>query len=174
MKTTVIGIVSGLLLVVAGAAGGYYAAKATNPVPRAKAEERVADNRNTLTRNLVEVKADVAEIGSSIDPTTDLKKISRKFRIASDTYLLETKSLPHPSTRFSERQCLQDADEAIEEAKTASMMWEHCAKIDDCGKKEFNAYTAVAVTKNDEAEGLLERCLAVFLASPSTIASADK
>jgi hypothetical protein len=174
MKTTVVRIAGGLLLVVASAAGGYYAAKSTSPVPRAKAQERVDANRDTLTRNLVEVKADVAEIGSSIDPPADLKKIARKFRIASGTYLLETKSLPHSSTRLSERQCLQDADEAIEEAKTASMMWEHCAKIDDCGKKEFHAYTTVAVTKNDEAEGMLERCLAIFLAPPSTTASADK
>jgi hypothetical protein len=174
MKTTIIGIISGLLLVVAGATGGYYAAKATNPVPRAKAEERVDGDRDTLTRNLVEVKADVAEIGSSIDPLTDLKKIARKFRIASATYLLETNSLPHSSTSLSERQCLRDADEAIEEAKTASMVWEHCAEIDDCGKKEFKAYTAIAVTKNDEAEGVLERCLAIFLAPPSTTASADK
>jgi hypothetical protein len=174
MKTTVVRIAGGLLLVVASAAGGYYAAKSTSPVPRAKAQERVDANRDTLTRNLVEVKADVAEIGSSIDPPADLKKIARKFRIASGTYLLETKSLPHSSTRLSERQCLQDADEAIEEAKTASMMWEHCAKIDDCGKKEFKAYTAIAVTKNDEAEGVLERCLAIFLAPPSTTASADK
>ena len=177
MKTTVIAIVSGLLLVIAGAAGGYYAAKATNPVPRAKAEERVDADRGTLTRNLVEVKADVAEIGSSIDPLTDLKKISRKFRIASGTYLLERKSPPDPSTPstpLTETQCLQDADEAIEEAKTASMMWENCAKIDDCGKKEFKAYTTVAVTKNDEAEGVLERCLAIFLAPASATASADK
>jgi hypothetical protein len=74
--------------------------------------------------NLIEVRADVAEIGSRIDPLTDLKQIARKFRTASGTYLflLETKSLPHSSTRLSERQCLQDADEAIEEAKTASMI----------------------------------------------------
>jgi hypothetical protein len=126
-----------------------------------------------LARNLTEVKADVTEIGSSIDPLTDLKQIARKFRIASGTYLLVTKSLPQSSTRLSERQCLQDADEAIDEAKTASMMWEHCAKSDDCSKKEFNAYTTAAVTKNDEAEGVLERCLEIFLASPSATASAD-
>jgi hypothetical protein len=174
MKTTVIAIVGGLLLAVAGAAGGYYAAKATNPVPRAKAEERVDADRGTLTRNLVEVKADVAEIGSSIDPLTDLKKVARKLRILSATYLLETNGLRHSSTSLAERQCLQDADEAIEEAKTASMMWEHCAQIDDCGKKEFKTFTAVAVTKNDEAEGVLERCLAIFLAPASATASADK
>jgi hypothetical protein len=175
MKTTVIGIVGGLLLVVAGAAGGYYAAKSTNPVPRVKAEERLDSDRDKLTRNLIEVRADVAEIGNSIDPLTDLKQIARKFRTASGTYLflLETKSLPHSSTRLSERQCLQDADEAIEEAKTASMMWDHCAKFDDCSKNEFNAYTTVAVTKNDEVEGVLERCLAIFSASTSATASAD-
>jgi hypothetical protein len=47
MKTTVIGIVGGLLLVVAGAAGGDYAAKSTNPIfrvmygrrPRCKGKE---------------------------------------------------------------------------------------------------------------------------------------
>jgi hypothetical protein len=117
----------------------------------------------------------VAEIGSRIDPLTDLKQIARKFRTASGTYLflLETKSLPHSSTRLSERQCLQDADEAIEEAKTASMMWDHCAKFDDCSKNEFNAYTTVVVTKNDEVEGVLERCLAIFSASTSATASAD-
>jgi hypothetical protein len=174
MKTTVIRIVGGLLLLVAGATGGYYAAKATNPAPRAKAEERVKADRDTLARNLVEVKANVAEIGSSIDPLTDLKKIARKFRIASATYLLEPSSLPHSSTGISERECLQDADEAIEEAKTASMMWEHCAETDDCGKKEFKAYTAVAITKNDEAKGVLERCLAIFFTPSRTTASADK
>jgi hypothetical protein len=174
MKTSVIAIVGGLLLVVAGAAGGYYAAKATNPVPRAKAEERVDADRGTLTRNLVEVKADVAEIDSSIDPLTDLKKVARKFRIASASYLLETNSLQHSSTTLFERQCLQDAGEAIEEAKTASMMWEHCAEIDDCGKKEFKTFTAITVTKNAEAQGMLERCLAIFLAPPSITASADK
>ena len=176
MKTTAIGIVGGLLLVVAGAAGGYYAAKSTMPASRVKSDERVDSDRDKLTRNLIEVRADVAEIGSSIDPLTDLKQIARKFRIASGTYLflLETKSLPRSSIRLSERQCLQDADEAIEEAKTASMMWDHCAKLDDCSKNEFNAYTTVAVTKNDEAEGVLERCLAVFLASPTATASADK
>ena len=174
MKTTVIGIVSGLLLIVAGAGGGYYAAKATNPVFRAKAEERADADRDTITRNLVKVKSDVAEIDSSIDPLTDLKKIARKFRIASASYLLEPNSLPHSSTSDSERECLQDADEAIEEAKAASMMWEHCAEIDDCGKKEFKAYTAAAVAKNSEAEVVLERCLAIFLTPPSTTASADK
>jgi hypothetical protein len=155
------------LLVVAGAAGGYYVGKSTNPVSRVKVEETLASGRDKLTRNLIEVRADVAEIGSSIDPLTDLKQISRKFRAASGTYLLslEAKSLPHASTRLSERQCLQDAEEAIEEAKTASMMWEHCARIDDCSKNEFNAYTTVAVTKTDEVEGVLGRCLAVFSAS---------
>jgi hypothetical protein len=49
MKTTVIGIVGGLLLVVAGATGGYYAAKSTNPVPRVKAEERLDSDRDKLT-----------------------------------------------------------------------------------------------------------------------------
>jgi hypothetical protein len=174
MKTIVIGIVSGFLLFVAGAGGGYYAAKATNPVFRAKAEERADADRDTITRNLVEVKSDVAEIGSSIDPLTDLKKIATKFRNASATYLLEPSSIPHSSTSISERDCLQDADEAIEEAKAASMMWEHCAKLDDCGRKEFKAYTTAAVTKNSEAQGVLERCLAIFSAPPSTIASADK
>src|SRR6516164_1868733 len=169
MKTTVMGIVGGLLLVVAGATGGYYVGKSTNRVARVKVEETLDSGRDKLTRNLIEVRADVAEMGSSIDPLTDLKQLARKFRTASATYLslLETKRLPHSSARLSERQCLQDADEAIEEAKTASMIWEHCAKLDDCSKNEFNAYTTVAVTKNDEAEGVLERCLAVFLASPT-------
>ena len=175
MKTTLIGIVGGLSLVAAGAAGGYYVAKSTNPVSRVKVEETLDSGRDKLTRNLIEVRADVAEIGSSIDPLTDLKQIARKFRTASGTYLslLETKNLPHLSTRLSERQCLLDAEEAIEEAKTASMMWEHCAKLDDCSKNEFNAYTAVAVTKNDEVEGVLERCLAIFSASTGATASAD-
>jgi hypothetical protein len=175
MKTAVIGIVGGLLLVVAGAAGGYYVGKSTNPVSRVKVEETLGSNRDELNRNLIEVRADVAEIGSSIDPLTDLKQIARKFRAASGTYLLslETKSLPHSSTRLSERQCLQDADEALEEAKTASMMWDHCAKLDDCSKNEFNAYTTVAVTKNDEVESTLERCLTIFSASTSATASAD-
>src|SRR5262245_7451563 len=130
MKITVIGIVGGLLLVVASAAGGYYAAKSTNPVSRLKAEERLVSDRVELTRNLIEVRADMVEIASSIDPLTDLTQIARKFRTA-------TKSLPHSSTRLLERQCLQEADEAIEEAKTASMMWDHCAKLDDCSKNEL-------------------------------------
>jgi len=171
MKTTV--LVGALSLVVAGAAGGYYAAKVTNPPPRAKGEERVASDRDKLTRDLIEVKADVAEIGISIDLLTDMKEISRKFRTASGPYLLGTKSLPHSSKRLAERQCLQDADEALEEAKAASMMWDHCAKSDDCGQKEFYAYTTAAVTKNDEAQGALERCLAIFVTSPSVTASAD-
>ena len=175
MKTTVIRIVGGLLLVVAGAAGGYYVAKSTNPVSRVKVEETLDSGRNKLTRNLIEVQTDVAEIGSSIDPLTDLKQIARKFRAASGTYLLslEAKSLPHSSTRLSERRCLQDADEAIEEAKTASMMWDHCAKLDDCSKNEFNTYTSIAVTKNDEVEGALEKCLVIFSTSTSAAASAD-
>ena len=174
MKTTIIGIVGGLLLVVAGAAGGYYTAKLTNPVPRAKAEERVDSDRDKLTYNLTEVKTDLAEISGSIDPVTDLKQIARKFRNASSVYLLGTKSLPPSSIRLSERQCLQEADEAIEEAKTASMMWDHCARIDECGKKEFNAYTTAAATKNDEVEGVIQRCLGIFLASSNATASADK
>jgi hypothetical protein len=175
MKTAVIGIVGGLLLGVAGAAGGYYVGKSTNPVSRVKVEETLDSNRDKLTRKLLEVRADVVEIGSSIDPVTDLKQIARKFRSASGPYLLssEVKSLPHSSTRLSERQCLQDADEALEEAKTASMMWDHCAKLDDCSKNEFNAYTTVAVTKTDEIEGVLERCLAIFSTSTSAAASAD-
>jgi hypothetical protein len=175
MKITLIGIVGGLLLAAAGAAGGYYAAKSTNPVSQVKVEERLDSDRDKLTSNLVQVRAQVAEIGSSIDPLTDLKQIARKFRAASGAYLLllETKRLPNTSKRLSERQCLQEADEAIEEAKTASMMWEHCAKLDDCSKNEFNAYTTVAVTKTDEVEGVLERCLTIFSASTSATASAD-
>jgi hypothetical protein len=175
MKTTVIGIVGGLLLVVAGAAGGYYVGKSTNPVSRVKVEETLNSDRDKLTHNLIEVRADMAEIGTSIDPLADLKQIARKFRAASATYLyfLETRRLPQSLTRLSERQCLQDSEEAIEEAKTASMMWEHCAKLDDCSKNEFNAYTTVAAAKNDEVEGVLERCLAIFSVSTGATASAD-
>jgi hypothetical protein len=175
MKITVAGMVATLLLCAAAGTSGYYAGKSAKPASGARAA-RVSAGRESFTRSLIEVKADISEVLNRKDAYGSLKQIARRFRVASGKYFLALKNLPDSSMHVIDSACLAEADEAIERMKLAIMSVRSCEPVyfqgRSCSSNERAEASDYLLRITSEANETLNRCFDALLDTPTATAAA--
>jgi hypothetical protein len=178
MKIIIVGTMVGLLLCAAAGSAGYYVGKSARPISQAPVE-KANSHREYLTRRLMEVKAETSAVRNGTDAFDNLKQTARKLRVASGRYLLDLKNLPDSPIHTIERECLADADEAIDRLKLAIMSVDSCEYIyfrtaRFCSSNERADANNDRLRKTSEAAGTVDRCLAALLDAPTATAAVSR